>query len=172
MSPDFTAAEYEQICESYNDNRRIFIQVVVFLAVANVSVIGYAVAEKVYSIFIFGGLFMWILFRANVRISYMVLVVLLRGLKLEKQMGVTGLMHYIAAGIKGKPPFLQVVTDGGLFSTTNDEIVVVAALQQQFRGLSMKYDVPFALSRALSYAIIFLTIVQVAIGVWGIVVEW
>ena len=29
----FIAAEYEQICESYNDNRRIFIQVVVFLAV-------------------------------------------------------------------------------------------------------------------------------------------
>ena len=102
----------------------------------------------------------------------MVLVVLLRGLKLEKQMGVTGLMHYIAAGIKGQPAFLQVVTDAGLFNTSNDEIVVVANLQQQFRGLSMKYDVPFALSRALSYAIIVLTILQFAIGVWGVIIEW
>lgn len=169
---EFTAAEYEQICESYNDNRRIFIQVVVFLAVANVSVIGYAVAEKLYSLFVFGGIFMWILFRANVRIAYMTVVVLLRGLKLEKQMGVTGLMHYIAAGIKGKPAFLDVVAESGLFDPSRDEIATVTVLRERFRGLSTKYDVPFALSKTLSYAIVILTFTQFAIGIWGFVVEW
>lgn len=169
---EFIAAEYTQICESYNDNRRIFIQVVMFLAIANVSVIGYAVAEGKYSLFIFGGIFMWILVRANIRISDMVLVVLLRGLKLENQMKVTGLMYYIAAGIKGKPAFLGVVKESGLFEPSHDEAAIVADLIHRFSKLSLRYDVPFALSKRLNYVIALLAIGQFGFGVWRLIVEW
>jgi len=166
MSPtEFTAAEYAQILETYNDNRRLFIQVVMFLAIANISVIGYAVAEDTYSIFVFGGILMWILFRANIRIAYMNLVVLLRGLSLERQVGVSGLMHYIAAGIKGQPEFIGVVQASGLFDNTSNELAVVARLQEQFKGLSMKYDVQFALSRMMSYVIVGLCLIQFGIGI-------
>ncbi len=169
MVKEFVATEYEQICESYNDHRRIFIQVVVLLAVADVSIIGYAVSEKNFSVFLFGGITMWILFRANVRIANMTLVVVLRGLKLERMMGVTGLMHYIAAAAKGKPAFIDVVTEGGLFDVEKDELRVVAELQRKFKRLSLRYDVPFALSNTMGYVILILAALQLSLGIWGFV---
>ncbi len=174
MTPiqEFTAAEYEQICESYNDHRRIFIQIVVLLAIADVSLIGYAVSERNFTVFLVGGITMWILFRANVRIADMTLVVVLRGLKLERMMGVTGLMHYIAAAAKGSPSFLNVVIESGLFDVDKDELAVVATLQSKFKRLSLRYDVPFAFSTSMSYIILVLALVQLGIGVWGLLTEW
>lgn len=167
----FAAAEYEQISESYHDNRRLFIQIVVFLAVANVTVIGYAVTEKVYSLFFFGGLFMFILYSANIRSARMVLMVLLRGLRLEREMGVTGLMHYIAVGIRGRPNFMDTVTEGGLFGN-GDQLQVAAKLLKQFGNISMRYDVPFALSRNLIWVLVIAGILQMGFGIWVSFIAW
>lgn len=162
--PEFFAAEYTQITESYDDNRRILIQVVVFLAIANVTVIGYAVTEKSYVLFLFGGLFMYIAYKTCVRSAWIDLTILLRGLKLEHEMGVTGLMHYTASSVRGNPNFLKRIEESGFFEAKDNQLEIAQQLVRDFGNVSMRYDVPFSLSRPIHYLIVFMALVQTIFG--------
>src|SRR5215210_6227792 len=151
---DLIIKEYEQVLITYRENIKVLGQIFTFLVVANVTVCVFAFEHNNYYIFLPGAILMFILYRANHRAAQITLPVVVRGLIIEEELGLRGLMHYTILKINKFETFSNVLKENKLYERTDDRnegFKNVTLILNKFKNATLRFDLPFAISKSLSY---------------------
>lgn len=160
---DIIIKEYEQVLITYRENIGVLGQIITFLVVANVSVCAFAFEYNNYYIFLPGAILMFILYRANHRGAQITLPVVIRGLIIEEELGQRGLMHYTILKINKYEKFSMVLKENKLYERMDDpqeRFKNISLILNKFRNITLRFDLPFAISKSLTYLVIFVGIIQ------------
>ena len=160
---DLIIKEYEQVLITYRENIGVLGQIITFLVVANVSVCAFAFEYNNYYIFFPGGILMFILYRANHRGAQITLPVVIRGLIIEEELGQRGLMHYTILKINKYEKFSMVLKENKLYERMDDpheRFKNISLILNKFRNITLRFDLPFAISKSLTYLVILVGIIQ------------
>jgi len=169
---DLIIKEYEQVLITYRENIKVLGQIVTFLVVANVTVCVFAFEHNNYYIFLPGAILMFILYRANHRAAQITLPVVVRGLIIEEELGVRGLMHYTILKINKFEKFALVLKENKLYERVDDPVEKfknINPILNKFKNITLRYDLPFAISRHLTYVVIFLGFFQLLLFVIAVI---
>ncbi len=156
--------EYEQVLITYRENIKVLSQIITFLVVANVSVCVYAFQYKNGYIFLAGSILMYVLSRANHRAVQITLPIVIRGLIIENEVGIVGLMNYTVIKIDNFEKFNSILNENKLYEQLEDQqerLRRVRLILDKLNNITLKFDFPFALSKLAAYLVIILAIVQI-----------
>jgi len=160
---DFILAEYEQVLITYRENRNVLSQIIAFLVVANGTILVFAFQFNNYYIFLAGAFLMYILYRANHRAVQITLPVVIRGLIIENQLGVIGLIYHTVLKIKKFEKFNSILKENKLYEQAEDhdeQLKRVNCILKHLNNVTLKFDFPFALSKLSAYLVILLGVIQ------------
>ncbi len=155
--------EYEQVLITYRENIKVLGQILPFLVLANVSICVFAFQYKNFYIFLAGSILMYVLSRANHRAVQITLPIVIRGLIIENELGVVGLMNYTVIKIDNFDKFNSILNKNKLYEPIKDQqerFKRVRHILDNMNNITLKFDFPFALSKWAAYLVIILGIIQ------------
>jgi hypothetical protein len=158
--------EYEQVLITYRENIKVLGQVLQFFVLGNITICVFAFQYKNFYIFLAGSILMYVLSRANHRAVQITLPIVIRGLIIENELGIVGLMNYTVIKIDSFEKFNSILNESKLYEPIEDQqerFKRVRLILDNLNNITLKFDFPFALSKYAAYLVIVLAIVQLLI---------